>query len=122
MRSIPGIGPLTAAAFICEAGDMRRFNSFKQFASYIGMVPGIYQSGDSLKTIGITPRCNQILRSYIIEAAWIACRKDPVMQEYYRKHQGKNSKAIIVKVARKLLSRLLAVIKSGIPYEIGIVS
>lgn len=121
MRSIPGIGPLTAAAFICEAGDMRRFNSFKQFASYIGMVPGIYQSGDSLKTMGMTPRGNRILRSYIIEAAWVACRKDPVMQNYYRKHLGKNSKAIIVKVARKLLSRLLAVIKTETPYEIGVV-
>lgn len=122
MRSIPGIGPLTAAAFICEAGDMTRFNSFKQFASYIGMVPGLHQSGDSLKTIGITPRGNRILRSYIIEAAWVACRKDPVMQEYYRKHIGKNPKSIIVKVARKLLSRLLAVIKTQIPYEIGVLS
>jgi transposase len=122
MRSIPGIGPLTAAAFISEAGDMRRFHSFKQFASFIGMVPGIYQSGDSLKTMGMTPRSNQILRSYVIEAAWIACRKDPVMQQYYRKHLGKNPKAIIVKVARKLLSRLLAVIKTQIPYQIGVLN
>jgi transposase len=122
MRSIPGIGPLTAAAFISEAGDLRRFHSFKQFASFIGMVPGIYQSGDSLKTMGMTPRSNQILRSYVIEAAWIACRKDPVMQQYYRKHLGKNAKAIIVKVARKLLSRLLAVIKTQIPYQIGVLN
>jgi transposase len=122
MRSIPGIGPLTAAAFISEAGDLRRFHSFKQFTSFIGMVPGIYQSGDSLKTMGMTPRSNQILRSYVIEAAWIACRKDPVMQHYYRKHLGKNPKAIIVKVARKLLSRLLAVIKTQIPYQIGVLN
>ena len=85
-------------------------------------VTGIYQSGDNLKTMGMTPRSNRILRSYIIEAAWVACRKDPVLQQYYRKHLGKNSKAIIVKVARKLLSRLLAVIKTGIPYEIGVLN
>ena len=121
LRSIPGIGPLTAAAFISEIGDLRRFNSFKHFASFVGLVPGIYQSGDNLKTLGMTPRSNRILRSYMVESAWIACRIDPVIQAYYRKHTGKDSKKIIVKVARKLLSRMLAVIKTEIPYEIGIV-
>jgi hypothetical protein len=42
------------------------------------------------------------------------------MQAYYRKHAGKNAKSIIVKIARKLLSRTLAVIKNEIPYEFGI--
>lgn len=121
MRSLPGIGPLTAAAFLSEVGDLRRFGSFKQFASFIGMVPGIYQSGENLKTMGMSPRGNRILRSYIIEAAWVACRKDPVMQDYYRKHVGKNPKRIIVKVARKLLSRLLAVVKTETTYEIGLI-
>jgi len=43
------------------------------------------------------------------------------MQAYYRKHLGKNVKNIIVKVARKLLSRTLAVIKTETPYTIGVV-
>ena len=121
LRTIPGIGGLIAAAFISEIGDMRRFTSFKQLASFVGLVPGIYQSGENIKTLGMSPRKNRILRSYMVESAWIACRKDPVMQAYYRSHTGKDSKKIIVKVARKLLSRMLAVIRSGIPYEIGIV-
>lgn len=119
LRSVPGIGPLTAAAFLSEAGDLRRFNSFKQFASYIGMVPGVHQSGDSFRTTGMTPRGHRLLRSYVIEGAWVAIRKDPTMQAYYRKHIGRNPKTIVVKVARKLLSRMHAVIKSGKPYEIG---
>ena len=69
----------------------------------------------------MTPRNNKILRSYMIEAAWVAIRKDPALQAYYRKHLGKNPKRIVVKVARKLLSRMLAVIKSDTPYEIGVV-
>jgi hypothetical protein len=44
------------------------------------------------------------------------------MQEYYRTHAGKDSKAIIVKIARKLLSRTLAVIKTETPYEAGVVA
>ena len=55
------------------------------------------------------------------EAAWQSLRADPVMQTYYRKHQGKNVKSVIIKVARKLLSRTLAVIKTEIPYTIGII-
>ena len=62
------------------------------------------------------------MRSYFIEASWQAIRTDPIMQAYYRKHLGKNVKSVIVKVARKLLSRTLAVIKTEIPYEIGVVS
>ena len=56
-----------------------------------------------------------------VEAAWQAIRADPVMQGYYRKHMGKDTKKIIIKVARKLLSRTLAVIKTETPYEIGVV-
>jgi transposase len=120
LKSIPGIGGITAAAFLAEIGDLRRFNTFKQFASYIGMVPGIYQSGDNTRILGINPRHHHSLRSLIIEASWVAVRKDPALQSYYRKHIGRNPKSIIVKVARKLLSRMLAVIKTDTPYQIGV--
>ncbi|WP_176029717.1 helix-turn-helix transcriptional regulator [Aquimarina sp. TRL1] len=45
-----------------------------------------------------------------------------VMQAYYRKHIGKNSKTIIIKVARKLLNRTLAVIKTETPYQKGVLA
>ncbi len=61
------------------------------------------------------------MRSYLVEATWQALRFDPVMQEYYRSHQGKDVKRILVKVARKLLSRIHAVIKKEIPYQIGVI-
>lgn len=59
------------------------------------------------------------LRSYLIEAAWVAIRKDIEMQQYYRKHQGKNVKSIIVKVAHKMARRILSVIKTETPYQIN---
>jgi len=61
------------------------------------------------------------MRSYFVEASWQAIRTDPVMQAYYRKHVHRNSKSIIIKIARKLASRTLAVVKTGIPYEPGVV-
>lgn len=120
LRSVPGIAGLTASYILAELGDLRRFSSFKKFASYVGFVPGMQQSGDSLYTTGATPRANRHVRNLIVEASWIAIRTDPVLQNYYRSHGGKNSKAVIFKVGRKLLSKILAVIKTRTPYVIGV--
>lgn len=119
LKSIPGIGGFLAGVILAECGDIRRFNTEAQFASFIGIVPGIHASGDSERSLGITPRCRSQLRSYLIEAAWVAVRKDPEMQAYYRKHFGKNPKTIIVKVAHKMTRRILSVIKNEKAYEIN---
>ena len=120
LRSIPGIGGVAACGILCELGDLRRFNSVKHLAIYVGLAPGMHQSGNNYKVMVITPRAHRLLRSYFVEASWQAIRADPVMQAYYRKHTGKNVKSIIIKVARKLLSRTLAVIKTEVPYTIGV--
>jgi transposase len=119
LKSIPGIGGFLSSVIIAECGDLKRFNTEGQFASFVGIVPGIHASGDNERSLGITPRCRPQLRSYLIEAAWVAVRKDPEMQAYYRKHFGKNPKTIIVKVAHKMTRRILSVIKTQKPYEIN---
>ncbi len=119
LKSIPGIGGYLASVILAECGDLRRFTNESQFASFIGLVPGIYNSGGSEKCLGITPRSRSQLRSYLVEAAWIAIRKDTEMQNYYRKHHGKNVKSVIVKVAHKMARRILSVIKTQTPYQIN---
>ena len=121
LRSIPGIGGIVACGILCELGDLRRFGSVKHLAGYIGLAPGVHQSGGAHRTMGMTMRAHRLMRSYFVEAAWQAIRADPVMQAYYRKHLGKDTKKIIIKVARKLLCRTLAVIKTETPYEIGVI-
>jgi len=119
LKSIPGIGGFLAAVIIAECGDLRRFNTESQFASFIGLVPGVYSSGESSKKMGLTHRARHQLRSYLVEAAWIAVRKDPEMQAYYRKHYGKDVKNIIIKVAHKMSRRILSVIKTQTPYQVN---
>lgn len=119
LRSIPGIGGYLASVILAECGDLRRFNNEGQFSSYIGLVPGIYNSGGNEKCLGITPRSRSQLRSYLVEAAWVAIRKDTEMQNYYRKHQGKNVKSVIIKVAHKMARRILSVIKTETLYQIN---
>jgi transposase len=120
LRSVPGIGGIVAGGILSEIGDLRRF-SLKQLAGYVGLCPDMFQSGDNYRTRGLSKRSNRLIRSYFVEATWQAIRFDPVMQAYYRKHIGKEPKRILIKVARKLLSRTLAVIKTGIPYQAGII-
>ena len=107
--------------FLCELGDLRRFNSLKHLAGYVGLAPGVIKVEQIYKVMGISPRAHRLIRSYFVEASWQAIRTDPVIQSYYRKHSGKDVKKIIIKVARKLLSRTLAVIKTEIPYQIGVI-
>lgn len=121
LRSIPGIGGIVACGILSELGDLRRFKSIKHLAGYIGLAPGIHQSGDNQHHTGITMRAHRLMRSYFIEASWQAIRTDPVIQAYYRTHVCKSVKTIIIKVARKLLSRTLAVIKTETPYSIGVI-
>jgi transposase len=120
LKSIPGIGGYLSAAIIAECGDIRRFSNEKQFSSYIGVIPGIYNSGSTETKLGVTPRCKSLLRSYLIESAWVAIRLDPEIQAYYRKHSGKNSKSVIVKIAHKMVKRILSVIKNEKPYQVNI--
>ena len=119
LRSIQSIGGIVACGILCELGGLRRFNNIKHLAGYVGLAPSVYQSGGNYKNMGITMRDHRLMRSYFVEASWQAIRADPVMQAYYRKHHGKTVKSVIIKVARKLLSRTLAVITPEIPYTNG---
>ena len=102
LLSVPGIGPITAIALLAETGDLSRFDNPDQFCSYLGLIPSEQSSGERVYSSRIQPRCNTHLRPLLIEAAWTAIRRCPVLLAYYRKHAGKNNKKAIVKVARKL--------------------
>jgi transposase len=120
-KSIPGIGGITAAGILSELGDIRRFNRLDELAAIVGLVPGIYQSSDNRTNLGLTKRSNHQLRSLLVEASWAAVRTDMALQQYYRKHAHKEPNKAIIKVAHKLLSRMRAVIITGVPYQEGIV-
>jgi transposase len=120
-KSVPGIGGITAAAMIAELGDIRRFNRMDELSAIVGLVPGIYQSSSNKIDLGLTKRSNHQLRSLLVEASWVAVREDMALQQYYRKHAQKEPNKAIIKVAHKLLSRIRAVIVSGIPYQKGVV-
>jgi len=121
LKSVPGIGGITAAALLAELGDLRRFKRLDELAALVGLVPGIYQSSDNRTCLGLTKRSNRYIRSLLVEASWVAVRTDMEIQNYYRKHSAKEPNKAIIKVAHKLLSRIRAVIISGVPYQSGVI-
>ena len=117
MLTIPGIGPITAMGLLAELGDLTRFKNPDEFASYLGLIPSEYRSGDTVYGVSIQPRCNMHLRPLLIEAAWFSIRKCPALLDYYKKHVGKNNKKAIVKVARKLALIMKSVSINQTPYH-----
>lgn len=115
--TVPGIGPITAMALLAETGELRRFDNPDEFASYLGLVPSEQSTSDTVYDISLQPRCNTHLRPLLIEAAWAALRRCPVLLAYYRKHAGKSPKKAIVKVARKLALIARAVVLKGTTYQ-----
>jgi transposase len=119
--TIPGIGPLTAMILLTELMDIDRFRTLDQLASYVGLVPGEDSSGERERTTGLTRRRNAHLRRLLIEASWVAVRKDPALMLCFLElgHRMPKTQAI-VRIARKLLNRIRYVLKHQVPYQIGV--
>lgn len=122
VRSVPGIGPIHAATFILEIMEIKRFKQIDQFLSYVGLIPSEHSSGDSRHVGYMSRRCNRYLRKLFIEAAWVAVKRDLALNEYFEdlKKRGMKSTLAIVKVARKLASRLRCILLNGEEYKFGV--
>lgn len=81
LRSVPGIGPLTATALVAFVGDIRRFPTGRRFASYLGLVPKERSSGEIRRLGRISKRGDAYLRMLLIHGArsvlWSAKKASP---------------------------------------------
>lgn len=122
LRSVPGISTLTAMTLLTELCDITRFPSIDKLASYTGLVPDIKSSGETAYTAGITHRRNPILRTVLIEASWVAVRKDPALMMAFHKFSLRMKKTVaIVHIARKLLNRIRFVLMNHEQYVPAVV-
>ena len=122
LRSVPGIGLLTAMIILTELETINRFENFDKLCGFIGLVPSTHSSGDTDIVGGITPRGHSVLRSAIVESAWMAVRYDPALMKSYHDYcKRMEPNKAIVRIARKLLSRIRYVLKNKQLYECSIV-
>ena len=119
--SIPGIGFLTAMTFLAQIGDIRRFERLDDLCDYIGLVPMMHGSGDKMYTGKLINRGRKELKIMIIEAAWEAVRLDPaLMARFNELARRMNKNKAIIRIARKLVSRMRFVLMAQEPYTLGI--
>lgn len=69
LMTVPGVGPATAAAFVATIDDPHRFPTGEQVASYLGLVPAVYQSGSTEIKGRITKHGDSLLRWLLVEAS-----------------------------------------------------
>lgn len=120
LQTIPGIGPVCAAAIAAEIGDPDRFDDPRKLMAYAGMDSTKFQSG---KFDGdeqhMSKRGSAPLRNALMTAADGARRLDPYFGDYYGslRARGKHHYAAVSGCARKLCGVILAVLRERRPYE-----
>jgi len=118
LRTHPGVGPLTALAFVLIIGKPDRFQCGKQIASYLGLVPLEDSSGNRRRLGHITKQGNSLLRFLLVEAAQVTARSLPEWRsKYVHLTMRRGRKIAKVALARKLAVRLYWMMRKGWDYE-----
>jgi transposase len=117
LQTQPGVGAVTALAYVLTMGDVSRFPRGKQVASYLGLIPREHSSGGHQKLGAITKQGNRMLRMLLVEAAQTAVRLDPGLRKEYQHRCHQKPKAVAkVATARKLAVRLYWMLRTQKPY------
>ena len=118
LMQLPGFGVITGMTVLAAIGDITRFESPKQLASYSGLTPGVEQSGVKLRGKKITKEGRKDLRWAMVEVAQRAVKSDPLWKHRFielcrRMHRNQ---AIVV-IAHRLLELVWYVLSRRQPYR-----
>lgn len=105
LRTIPGVGRKTAEVLATAIDDPHRFKNGREVSAYIGLVPRQYQSGQTDRNGRITKRGSRLLRTMLLECAWVSLRyNDWSRRTYDRIHGGQKTrkKKAAIALARKI--------------------
>jgi transposase len=124
--TIPGIGQATAAAIVGKIVDINRFATPDQVVGYFGVFPqenssGVDRQGNPLPpgTMHMSRKGNDLVRSYLWNAARVAVRHNPAVRALYRRlrAKGKRGDVAMGHCMRKLLHLVFAVWKTNRPFD-----
>jgi len=118
LRTHPGVGALTALAFVLIIGRPERFQCGKQIAAYLGLVPLEDSSGSRRRLGHITKQGNSMLRFLLVEAAQVTARSIPEWRnKYFHLAMRRGRKIAKVAMARRLAIALYWMWRKGWNYE-----
>src|SRR5271165_2856564 len=114
----PGVGPLTALAFVLIIGNAERFQCGKQITSYLGLAPLEESSGNRRRLGHITKQGSSILRFLLVEAAQVTVRSLPEWRSKYSHLMMRRGRKIAkVDMARRLAVRLYWMMRQRWDYQ-----
>lgn len=127
LKSLPGIGEIVAMHLVARLGDPALITNVRQIAGFLGLVSSEHSTGDKHNRGEITRAGDSRLRNKLIQSAWVTIRKDPELREFYDRVYQRHPKKVaarkaIVAVARKLTTRIYAVLKERRPFVLREVS
>lgn len=125
LQSIPGVGEVLAAMFLCEIGDRSRFDTPKQVVAYFGLAPKEWTSGKSVhKRPKISKRGSSYLRRCLYMAAMSAIRYNLVISKFYERllERGKSKMTALIACMRKMLHLMWGVLKTRVEFTPGYAS
>jgi transposase len=113
----PGVGPQTALGMVLTLGEVSRFESAGKVASYLGLIPGEYSSGNKQRLGHISKQGSSLMRFLLVEAGQTAARGDEQLRRAYARLAAKKSRAVAkVMVARRLAVRLYWMLRNDWTY------
>jgi transposase len=118
LENIPAVGQILALTWALEIGEVKRFASIGQAVSYCGLTSAQHNSAGKEQRGPISKQRNKHLQTILVEAAKLAPRHNPLLAAVQeRELQRGNRNQATLEVARKLVAYLMAVDKSGKPFE-----
>lgn len=126
LRSLPGVGIVTASAICAEVGDFSRFDSPAKLISYAGLYPKERSSGNTKHYGGMSKIGSKVLRYSIIEAALRVRDADKTKNLYThylaaKEDRHKTPKQARVVLAHKLLTIAWYLVRDNVPYDDSLV-
>jgi transposase len=119
LASIPAVGPITALTWALEIVDPHRFSAIGDAESYCGLTTAFRSSAGKEQRGPLSKQRNPWLQTALIEAAKLAPRWNPQLAAVHERElkRGHRNRATL-QVARKLVAYLMAVDKSGQPFQL----
>ncbi|MGH9044706.1 MAG: IS110 family transposase [Acidimicrobiales bacterium] len=113
IQAIPGVGPILAAIFVAEIGDIGRFKSAKHLASWAGLTPTHHESDEKVRRGHITKQGSRLVRWAAVEAVSRQRSDTPIRRHHRQVGERRGNQIGRVAAARKLLTLVFYALRDG---------
>ena len=118
LKRITGIGDVSATIMLSVIRNVEDFEDADKVASYLGIVPRVYNSADMIRHGRITKMGNKIARTALVQSTLIAIRYNGYLRQFYERLKvKKGSGKAIIATSRKLLAIIYRTLKYDLKFE-----